>query len=83
LPCKQRALQKAIIASAEITGLKGKKPKVHFHSTRHGFATDCIRRKINLNHVQKLMGHEDVQTTSIYINLAPQEALEDYYEKFP
>ncbi len=82
LPCKQRAIQKAIIAAAEITGLKDKKPKVHFHSTRHGFATECIRKKININHVQKLMGHEDVQTTSIYINLAPQEALDDYYQRF-
>lgn len=82
LPCKQRAIQKAIVAAAEITGLKDKKPAVHFHSTRHGFATECIRRKIDLNHVQKLMGHEDVQTTSIYINLAPQEALDDYNKKF-
>ena len=82
LACKQRAIQKAIVSSAEVTGLKDKKPKVHFHSTRHGFATNCIRDKIDLNHVQKLMGHEDVQTTSIYINLAPQEALDDYYKRF-
>ncbi len=82
LPCKQRAIQKAIIAAAEVSGLKDKKPKVHFHSSRHGFATECVRRKVDLNHVQKLMGHEDVQTTSIYINLAPQEALDDYYKRF-
>ncbi len=82
LPCKQRALQKALVAAAEETGLKDKKPKVHFHSTRHGFATKCIRRKIDINKLQKLMGHEDVQTTSIYINLAPQEALDEYYNKF-
>ena len=82
LPCKQRALQKSIIAAAEISGLKAKKPKIHFHSGRHGFATECVRRRIDLNHIQKLMGHEDVQTTSIYINLAPQEALDDYYLRF-
>ena len=82
LPCKQRALQKALIAAAEKSGLKDKKPTVHFHSLRHGFATHCIRSKVNINHVQKLMGHEDVQTTSIYINLAPREAVEDYQKKF-
>ena len=37
---------------------------------------------MNINHVQKLMGHEDDQTTSIYINFAPQQALDDYYERF-
>ena len=82
LPCKQRALQKALIAAAEKSGLKSKKPTVHFHSLRHGFATHCIRSRVDINHVQKLMGHEDVQTTSIYINLAPREAIEDYKKKF-
>jgi len=82
LPCKQRALQKALIAAAEKSGLKDKKPTVHFHSLRHGFATHCIRSRVDINHVQKLMGHEDVQTTSIYINLAPREAIEDYKKKF-
>ncbi len=81
LPCKQRAIQKATIAAAEISGLKDKKPKVHFHSTRHGFATECIRKKININHVQKLMGHEDVQTTSIYMKRETRDALDDYYKK--
>lgn len=82
LPCKQRALQKALVAAAEKSGLKAKKPMVHFHSLRHGFATHCIRCKVDINHVQKLMGHEDVQTTSIYINLAPREAVHDHQTKF-
>ncbi len=82
LPCKQRALQKALVAAAERSGLKARKPTVHFHSLRHGFATHCIRCRVDINHVQKLMGHEDVQTTSVYINLAPQEAIDDYTKKF-
>lgn len=82
LKCRQRALQKALISSAIKTGLKAKKPKVHFHSLRHGFATHCIRKSMKLSTVQMLMGHQDVQTTSIYINLAPQEALDEYEEKF-
>ena len=82
LPCKQRALQKALISAAEKSGLKANKPSVHFHSTRHGFATHCIRSRIDINHVQKLMGHEDVQTTSVYINLKPIEAINDYKSKF-
>ena len=82
LQCKQRALQKAFIASAIKTGLKNKKPKVHFHSLRHGFATECIRSGVDIATVSGLLGHEDISTTSIYINLAPEERIKQYREKF-
>ncbi len=82
LPCKQRALQKAFISSAIETGLKAKKPKIHFHSLRHGFATECVRSGIDLSTIQGLLGHEDLSTTSIYINLAPEERIKQYREKF-
>lgn len=82
MPCKQRALQKAFIYSAITTGLKNKKPKVHFHSLRHGFATECIRAGIDLPTVQGLLGHEDLSTTAIYINLAPEERIKQYRDKF-
>lgn len=82
LKCKQRALQKAFISTAEITGLKAKKPKVHFHSLRHGFATECIRAGVDLPTISGLLGHEDVSTTTIYINLAPEERIAQYRKKF-
>lgn len=82
LACQQRALQKAFITSAIETGLKDKKPKVHFHSLRHGFATECIRAGIDLPTIQGLLGHEDLATTSIYINLCPAERIKQYRDKF-
>lgn len=82
LPCQQRALQKAFVAAAEQTGLKQKKPKIHFHSLRHGFATECIRSGMNLSTVQGLLGHEDLTTTAIYINLCPAERIKNYRTKF-
>jgi len=82
LKCQQRALQKAFIKSAKITGLKKKKPKIHFHSLRHGFATECIRAGVDISTVQGLLGHEDPATTSIYINLAPEERIAQYRNKF-
>lgn len=82
LSCQQRALQKALIKSAVATGLKKKKPKVHFHSLRHGFATECIRSGIDLATLQGLLGHEDLATTTIYINLCPAERIEKYTSKF-
>ena len=82
MPCKQRALQKAFISSAIETGLKKKKPKVHFHSLRHGFATECIRSGISIATVSGLLGHEDISTTSIYINLCPAERIAELRSKF-
>ena len=82
LKCKQRALQKAFITGAELTGLKAKKPKVHFHSLRHGHATETIRSDINLVEVKDSLGHSDLAVTSIYINLCPAERIKNYRDKF-
>ena len=82
IKCKQRALQKALVNSATLSGLTKKKPKVHFHSLRHGFATQCIRKGMSLPTLQGLLGHEDLTTTTIYINLCPKERLNEYYDKF-
>ncbi len=82
IKCQQRALQKAFIKSAIETGLKVKKPKIHFHSLRHGFATEAIRSGIDIATVSGLLGHEDISTTSIYINLCPAERIKQYRDKF-
>ena len=79
---KQRALQKEFITACEKSGVKDEKPKVHFHSLRHGFATECVRSGMKLEYIQGLLGHEDLQTTSIYINLVPKERIDNYREKF-
>lgn len=80
LPCRQRALQEAFQKYAKLSGLKDLKPKVHFHSLRHGFATECLRSGVPLISISALLGHEDISTTQIYINLCPKEHL-DHYEK--
>lgn len=82
IKCGQRALQSALISSAKRTGLKSKKPKVHFHSLRHGHATECIRADVKLSCVQGQLGHNDLSTTAIYINLCPSERIEEVRAKF-
>lgn len=79
---KDRNLQKAFRTYAEKSGLKEKKPSVHFHSLRHGFATQCLRKGINLRSIQQMLGHSDLGTTAIYLQLAPEESLNEYQEKF-
>lgn len=82
IKCGVRALQKAFLLHSSKTGLREKKPKVHFHSLRHGFATHCLRRGINIVDIQGNLGHADIGTTSIYLNVAPVERINNYQEKF-
>ncbi len=82
LECKQRALQKAFIAGAELSGLKLRKFKVHFHSLRHGHATESVRSSISLPNIQGSLGHSDLAVTSVYINLCPAERIKEYRAKF-
>ncbi len=79
---KDRSLQKTFRLYSEKSGLREKKPNVHFHSLRHGFATQCLRKGIGLRSIQMMLGHSDLSTTAIYLQLAPEEVLNEYQEKF-
>lgn len=40
------------------------------HSLRHGCATHMLQRGADVRHVQKLLGHSQVQTTALYTRVA-------------
>lgn len=80
--CKARALQKAFRKDCLNAGLLEKKPTLHFHSLRHGFATHGITQGIDVSRIQVLMGHSNMATTSQYTHLKPQIPLDDYRRKF-
>ena len=76
LKCGIRALQKAFKRYINKTGIT--KPNLHFHSLRHSFAIKCMNKGIPLNQIQVLLGHESIATTSVYLKINPQEALQSY-----
>lgn len=43
------------------------------HSLRHGCATHLLQGGADIRHVQKLLGHSQVQTTALYTKVAPTE----------
>jgi integrase/recombinase XerD len=43
------------------------------YSLRHGYATHLLQRGADVRHVQKLLGHSQVQTTAIYTRVVPQD----------
>jgi integrase len=48
------------------------------HRFRHTFATDMVRAGISLPALMQLMGHAQIQTTMVYIQLTPQDVWEQY-----
>jgi len=79
---KARSLQKTFQRYAIKSGLKANKPRVRFHSLRHGFASQCIRKGINLESLRQMLGHSHIGQTQIYLWLTPKEILNEYMEKF-
>ena len=48
------------------------------HRFRHTFATDMIRAGISLPALMHLMGHAQIQTTLVYVQLTPQDIFQQY-----
>jgi integrase len=42
---------------------------VHFHNLRHTAATDMLSSGMRLEYVQKVLGHESINTTQIYVKI--------------
>ena len=77
-----RALERAFKAAAKKAGLLEIKPTLHFHSLRHGFASNAVNNGIPIHHVRTLMGHSNISTTNVYLEMNPKEALKSYEELF-
>ena len=48
------------------------------HRFRHTFGSDMVRAGMSLPALQHLMGHSQIQTTMLYIQLAPQDVWREY-----
>ena len=58
---------RALAAAVKAAGLE---KKVTAHTLRHSFATHLVLRGVDIRSVQELLGHTDIRTTMIYIQLA-------------
>ena len=48
------------------------------HRFRHTFGADMVRAGISLPALQHLMGHSQIHTTMLYVQLAPQDIWREY-----
>jgi site-specific recombinase XerD len=53
-------------------------PLANPHRFRHTFGADMVRAGISLPALQHLMGHSQIRTTMLYVNLAPEDVWRQY-----
>lgn len=52
------------------------------HVLRHTFAVTAVQKGLSLPALQKLLGHDRLTTTEIYLNLSPEEAIREFRSKW-
>ena len=52
------------------------------HVLRHTFATLALQKGISLAAIQKILGHDRLSTTAIYLNLTETHVIEEFTQKW-
>lgn len=47
-------------------------------NSRHSFGTDMVPAGISLPALMHLMGHADIHTTMLYVQIAPEDVWREY-----
>lgn len=53
-------------------------PQANPHRLRHTFGSDMVRAGMSLPALMHLMGHAHIQTTMLYVEIAPQDVWREY-----
>src|SRR6266567_3556826 len=56
--------------------------KVSPHVLRHTFAVTAILKGLSLPSLQRLLGHDRLTTTEIYLNISPEEVIKEFQSKW-
>ena len=75
----RRQVQKVVQRVAERARIS---QEVTPHVLRHTFATLAIQKGISLAAIQKILGHDRLGTTAIYLNLTDTHVVDEYSQKW-
>jgi site-specific recombinase XerD len=48
------------------------------HTFRHSFAVYCLKSGMNIRSLQKILGHADLNTTAVYLDLIGKDIITDF-----
>lgn len=51
---------------------------VHPHTFRHSFAVYCLKQGMNLRSLQKILGHSNLNTTQVYLDVIGEDVADDF-----
>jgi integrase/recombinase XerD len=51
---------------------------IHPHTFRHSYAVYCLKQGMNIRVLQKILGHESLATTSVYLDLVGADIKNEY-----
>ena len=51
--------------------------KFHPHMARHTYATKLLRQGVSVSYVARMLGHEDLSSTQIYLHPSQDDAIEE------
>lgn len=52
------------------------------HVLRHTFSVTAVQKGLSIPALQKILGHDRLTTTEIYLNLSPEEAIREFHSKW-
>lgn len=56
--------------------------KINPHTLRHGYATHCYENGMDIRTLQVLMGHSNIGTTTIYMEVNPKKSIQQSRDLF-
>jgi integrase/recombinase XerD len=71
-PIATRTIQSVFKDSLDAAGLK---QDATVHTLRHCFATHLLNNNASLLQIKELLGHDNIQTTSMYLHLTHAQVL--------
>ena len=57
---------------------RGEHEHVSPHTFRHSFAVYCLKNGMNLENLRRILGHSNLNTTQVYLDLAGKDTVEDF-----